>query len=634
MESGSQVCPEEHGLVEALHPLQLTGARMMSDRLEFRYRLQGRGRIISARLVGKASEVPLDSVAPGLLEGAIPSEGGRLSLLVDAVEGAPESPPLPWQVDVHLASQTLADYRAAEPLGAVAALPGGVVIRVDRLLRRPDGVVLFWEAYCAGSDLAWEGDLQSNLLAGGEKLANMTSGYGGPRVLRPTPPGVPASALDVRVQALSFYGETANRPLLWHVQQGRLHTPEDWRIELAIPTGRPAAIAPVLEVSTREMRFRLEELWLARSQTAILIRSATEGLDLFTGLTLTDDVGRAYPVRSGSGHEGQLAYQFEAIPESVGRLVLSGAGANVNLGSPVEIPLEPGGKGRVLSPFPDWAPDFGEVIEFDPAPPEYDAETQDPPTATEASPALQELRTWLTPRILPAFRLQIEPAEHDQLSPRESHLAGPPFWPASEPWPVCGQCDRPLTFIGQLRLGNKGPLHTGTDHLITFHYCLHCFAYGPDDASAYRLRRYSAPDTTPLETTPPPSIEDPGYTHWNPVPCRCSLQPTRSVPHWSDAESELTGMDLGDDPWELYLAEAQAITGAPNVESRVGGYPDWIQSANWPHCPECGERMRLVWQLDSESEAGIMWGDTGRIYIFTCPRPCSAHALALVMQSC
>jgi len=44
--------------------------------------------------------------------------------------------------------------------------------------------------------------------------------------------------------------------------------------------------------------------------------------------------------------------------------------------------------------------------------------------------------------------------------------------------------------------------------------------------------------------------------------------------------------------------------------------------------------MRLVWQLDSEPEAGIMWGDTGRVYIFACPVPCSQHALALVMQCC
>lgn len=42
--------------------------------------------------------------------------------------------------------------------------------------------------------------------------------------------------------------------------------------------------------------------------------------------------------------------------------------------------------------------------------------------------------------------------------------------------------------------------------------------------------------------------------------------------------------------------------------------------------------MRLIWQLDSEPDTGLMWGDVGRVYIFACPTPCSPQSLALVIQ--
>ena len=44
--------------------------------------------------------------------------------------------------------------------------------------------------------------------------------------------------------------------------------------------------------------------------------------------------------------------------------------------------------------------------------------------------------------------------------------------------------------------------------------------------------------------------------------------------------------------------------------------------------------MSLLWQLDSEDQAGLMWGDTGRVYIFACPAMCHDQALSLVMQCC
>ncbi|TWO68661.1 DUF1963 domain-containing protein [Caenimonas sedimenti] len=55
---------------------------------------------------------------------------------------------------------------------------------------------------------------------------------------------------------------------------------------------------------------------------------------------------------------------------------------------------------------------------------------------------------------------------------------------------------------------------------------------------------------------------------------------------------------------------------------RVGGYPTWVQSAEYPACPGCEERMRFVLQLDSElpteNDGEWLWGSGGVCYAFWC----------------
>ena len=42
----------------------------------------------------------------------------------------------------------------------------------------------------------------------------------------------------------------------------------------------------------------------------------------------------------------------------------------------------------------------------------------------------------------------------------------------------------------------------------------------------------------------------------------------------------------------------------------MGGYPNQVQYGR----SEPAEDLRLLLQLDSEDEAGMMWGDLGRLY--------------------
>jgi hypothetical protein len=54
--------------------------------------------------------------------------------------------------------------------------------------------------------------------------------------------------------------------------------------------------------------------------------------------------------------------------------------------------------------------------------------------------------------------------------------------------------------------------------------------------------------------------------------------------------------------------------------TKVGGWPRWIQEPEWPVCG-CGRRMRH----------GIMLGDVGSLYLFTCT-VCAERPLAGMMQ--
>ncbi|MEW6279469.1 MAG: hypothetical protein AB1758_12640 [Candidatus Eremiobacterota bacterium] len=58
---------------------------------------------------------------------------------------------------------------------------------------------------------------------------------------------------------------------------------------------------------------------------------------------------------------------------------------------------------------------------------------------------------------------------------------------------------------------------------------------------------------------------------------------------------------------------------------RVGGYPCWIQSADYPDCPGCSAPMPFLLQLDSdlplEDGETLMFGDSGMLYGFFCT-PC------------
>ncbi len=103
--------------------------------------------------------------------------------------------------------------------------------------------------------------------------------------------------------------------------------------------------------------------------------------------------------------------------------------------------------------------------------------------------------------------------------------------------------------------------------------------------------------------------------------CDLTFQQIDSLPDWGGIEvhsfnaSKLSCVLNEDEPWENYRKVCEELIGELDYQSQIGGYPKWVQGESTPNKPD-GESMDLLFQIDSEENADIMWGDSGLIYVF------------------
>jgi hypothetical protein len=242
----------------------------------------------------------------------------------------------------------------------------------------------------------------------------------------------------------------------------------------------------------------------------------------------------------------------------------------------------------------------------------------------------------------------------------QSSVGGPLLWPVGEPWPMCDDARLeehpdgagvPLVPVLQLLAGDvpELPFPEGTD-VLQLLWCP--FEHDPWCAPAPRLRWRSRSAVGELLAAMPAPHED--AESWY-LPDPCVVDPERVV--------EYPSHDLPRDVW-LQIRDAvdrvEAETGweyhhdlAVASGIKVGGYPGWTQSPDWPVCG-CGTEMEHLltvaswefsrgderrwvpledrpamagWGFDSPDEhpwralqnpAGLMLGDAGGIYLFVC----------------
>ncbi|XVU21398.1 hypothetical protein ACQPZJ_29505 [Actinoplanes sp. CA-054009] len=243
----------------------------------------------------------------------------------------------------------------------------------------------------------------------------------------------------------------------------------------------------------------------------------------------------------------------------------------------------------------------------------------------------------------------------------QSSMGGPLLWPAGEPWPMCdgpepydhldggpGEPEAPLVPVLQLLAEDvpELPFPDGADILQVL-WCP--FDHEPFSSPRPTLRWRRRADVTALAETPAPDEESEDQH----VPGPCVLHPERVT--------EYPTHDLPPGMW----AQVDDLDGVPGT--KVGGYPGWTQSPDWPSCG-CGAEMEHLltvaswefsrgdehwvpledrpamdgWGFDApddhpwrrvQNPAGLMLGDVGGIYLFTCP-VCPGRPFAYRFDCC
>lgn len=170
-----------------------------------------------------------------------------------------------------------------------------------------------------------------------------------------------------------------------------------------------------------------------------------------------------------------------------------------------------------------------------------------------------------------------------------SRFGGTPWLARGEPWPACGLCRQPMQLLLQLEadtLPREVRDEVGAG-LIQLFYCTNrdphceseCEAWAPFGRSV--LARRVTPTSPPNTRARPPK----------------GAFPAARIVSWRR---------FADTPR------------APKEKDKLFGFPYWVQGPEYPHCPDCGDEMRLVMQLDSDDHLPYSFGDAGCGHLTQC----------------
>ena len=225
-----------------------------------------------------------------------------------------------------------------------------------------------------------------------------------------------------------------------------------------------------------------------------------------------------------------------------------------------------------------------------------------------------QIRIFLDEDKKDSTELYLSKAEESQDLRIVSKFGGSPYQELNSTWPICSECNNKLDFICQLLL----PGHLDLKHeLAVMYYCFECNILEADNKSnkGWFLEFYKKVNRERF--IPTASSEDS-------VTKECILKEIEGlsfpdVHYVYKNEKELwRALEEGvADPAEFF----EDVVDNYIVESSftfIGGYPQWIESEQTPKCDICNNEMALLFQIDSEEQADLIWGDHGVAYVFFC----------------
>jgi uncharacterized protein YwqG len=211
-------------------------------------------------------------------------------------------------------------------------------------------------------------------------------------------------------------------------------------------------------------------------------------------------------------------------------------------------------------------------------------------------------------------------------------IGGQPDLPAGFAWPLFKE--KPLSFVAQIALGDlvglPGTATLPVNGLLSFFFDSTQQAWGFDPAERDGFRVCYFPSATPLRAvTLPAGLPDDARFR------ALSLRPKPEVswPAWesADVDTLLDEDELGaylhalpevDEPPRQHqlLGHPAPVQGDMQVEAQLVshgiycGDSSGFEDARATELRKRATEWRLLLQIDSDEEAGMLWGDAGRIY--------------------
>lgn len=181
--------------------------------------------------------------------------------------------------------------------------------------------------------------------------------------------------------------------------------------------------------------------------------------------------------------------------------------------------------------------------------------------------------------------------------PGRSHVGGDPDLPNTDAWPKNPE-GKPMEFVLQIDLAEAAVPAFPNRGLLQFFYDVEVGVWGgePGDEHHFRLLYHPDPDALASVASAADALPRRGI----------AFVPALSLP--SVDEVELPA-DLED--------EYEEIAWSSDTVHQLGGHAMPIQNPvldYLPHLPD-REGWRLLMQIDSEEEIGMVWGDAGRVYL-------------------
>lgn len=206
---------------------------------------------------------------------------------------------------------------------------------------------------------------------------------------------------------------------------------------------------------------------------------------------------------------------------------------------------------------------------------------------------------------LAAVSVRLRARLGSQTHPGDTRLGGRPDLPEDMTWPVIDGA--PAMFVGQVaRADIAAAIRTmradagDATGLLSF-LCDYAFRVGGASGEDVRCTVLSIPPGTVLVRRDFPDELDPDK-RFVPVPLVCEAEMMDApVEAW-----EVRALNL---PHEQFAAWADRLRGEDEPRHRVFGYPEPVQNETRRWTDEM-----LLLQVDADDDAGMMWGDVGRLH--------------------